>query len=252
LRTLLGMSLLALICAGSGCGVIGPASARQVAERFSDAVERPTDANFADHLTADAVVYLQGPARLSAAAFHNYLLEAQRGHTYFHRASQVYVTPAGAGWMVEILKDQPGQVDTTTAAAEQAPLWMEATIQDGRISRAWMHPTVETLKALHQPAETYAAKAAADQLPLPPAWRDGTPAMLAAARAAEPEEAHAPTVFSGEPFLLPLLGLGAVVVRLLLARRRPAPTAPARGTLLLELSSRRQLARKGPRGSSPP
>jgi hypothetical protein len=71
------MSLLALICAGSGCGVIGPASTRQVAERFSDAVERPADANF-DSLTAGAELYLQGPTRISPAAFRDYLLEAYR------------------------------------------------------------------------------------------------------------------------------------------------------------------------------
>jgi hypothetical protein len=233
-RTFLGLALLALICGSSGC----QASPRHVGERFAEAVERPGDADFDSLLAADAELFLPGPNRISTAAFREYLASTQRGHIYYHRASQVYDTPGGAGWMLEILRDQTVPV----SAAEQAPLWMEVAVKDGKVSRGWMHFTVETLATLRQPPETYAQRAAAANVPLPTNWTDGTRAMLAAADARQ-QSADSASPWPAASSLV-VASLGLAVATVLVFRRRHAPSVDPRGARLLELSSRRQLARK--------
>jgi len=233
-RTFLGLALLALICGSSGC----QASPRNVAERFADALERPGDADFGSLLAYDAELFLPGPNRISTAAFREYLTTTQRGHVYYHRASQVYDTADGAGWMLEIMRDQAAPV----SAAEQAPLWMEVAVRGGKVSRGWMHFTVETLATLRQPPETYVERAAAVNLPLPTNWSEGTRAMLAATDAHERADDPPPPWPAASSLVVATLGLAGAT--LLVSRRRHAAYGNARGARLLELSSRRQLARK--------
>jgi hypothetical protein len=248
LRTLLVLLLVGLIGGSSACQIVGQGSTRQVGQGLADALERPADADFDSYLATDAEVYLPGPSQISAAAFRNYLLNAQRGHTYFHRASRVYATSGGAGWMLEIIREQAGWADIAEGSPDQAPLWMEVTLKDGRITRAWMHFTLATLATEHQPPELYAATAAAAQLPLPPGWWDGTPALLATAEANDrAEEAGVQPATSDVTVLVAAaaaMALGVGGAAIVLAKRGQAPTADGRGARLLELSSRRQLARK--------
>jgi hypothetical protein len=230
----LGLALLALICGSGGCQV----SPRHVAERFAEALERPADADFDSLLASDAELFLPGPNRISTTAFREYLQTTLRGHIAYRRASQVYDTPGGAGWMLDIVRDQTA----TVASAEQAPLWMEVAVRDGKISRGWMHFTAETLASLHQPPEMYAERAAAANLPLPTNWSDGTRAMLAAADARQQSGDSAAAWPAASS--LAALSLGLIVTTVLVFRRRHPSIVDSRGARLLELSSRRQLARK--------
>ncbi len=234
MRTLLGLAVLALIGGSVGC----QPSPRQLAERFAAALEHPADADFDGLLATDAEVFLAGPNQISTAGFRDYLVSTQRGHTYYHRASRVYVTPGGAGWMLEIVRDQAAPVNTPA----QAQLWMEIAVRDGKISRAWIHFTLETLGALHQTPEMYARRAAETDLALPPAWSNGTLAMLAAAEARD-RDGHLPAWPTAPSLAAGLLGIAGATV--LLSRRRRATEAEVkRGARLLELSSRRRVARK--------
>jgi len=233
LRTLLGFALLALICGSTGC----QASPRHVAERFADALEHPADADFDRVLASDAELYLPGPNRITRPDFRDYLVSTQGGHSHYRRVGRIYDTPGGAGWMLEILRDQAAPV----SSADQAPLWMEITLRDGKVGRAWMHFTAETLASLRQPPARYAERAAASNLPLPPAWADGTPAMLAAAEARDRATDSPPWPAASS---LAVASMGLAVATVLVSRRRRTGFVDPRGTRLREISSRRQLARK--------
>jgi len=231
-RLLLLVTLLSLACVG--CQSRPNYSARQVGERFAHALETAFDAPIETYLTPDAQVFLQGSNPIPAATFGAYLERMQKGHQFYVRTSRVYVTRTGAGWFADIKR----QNDTTPSA--QA-LWMEVTIQDGRMSRVWVHFTVETLGVLHQPQEAYQANMAARCLPLPAGWAAGTPAITAAAEAYDGAASDLPLPVEGSvPFamagvaLLGAAGLGGVWLRLRAgARARPVLVGQRQGGELL-------------------
>jgi hypothetical protein len=153
---------------------------RSVAERFANVLEASSPSAVAEYLTPQAEVFLQGaPSSMSAARFETYIDQLKRGHQAFHTASPIFLTETGAGWLTDIRYLRNSVSDQPLADPPQRSLWMEITIQDGLISRVWIHFTVESLVAIQQQPDTYRASMAARGLPVPDGWIDGTAALLA-------------------------------------------------------------------------
>jgi hypothetical protein len=242
------MLLIAVVT--GGCSLVQGGSAREVGARFSDSLEGRSILPIEDFLAPDADVYLQGGLHLSRQAFLDHLATMRGGYAFFHRMSRVYATRGGAAWLLDIVHAADAETAASQIRAErQATLWLEATIVSGHISRLWIHFTVERLQAIRQSPTMYAAQMAAEGLPLPDGWADGTVAVVAAA------EAHDAEVESSQPAWTPIeavpitvVAAALLVVRVLVARRqRPAePTASdacARNrALLVAVRERRERA----------
>jgi hypothetical protein len=208
--------------ASSGCGMLADASSpRSLGERFTDSLETRSDVPFETYMTPDADVYLQGGTHLSLQAFREYVDRMRAGHQFYQRMSRVYATRGGAGWLLGITRTQP-VANAAEAQTGSATLWMEVTIQSGQITRLWMHFTLETLQSIRQSPYAYEVSMAAEGLPLPDSWLDGTAAMVQAAEALDAQMGGARSEWevgpgSGAP-LIPLAA-GLLGLRMLLVRR---------------------------------
>jgi hypothetical protein len=176
LLSLLGLLVLALC---SGREWLPSNASRDVGEHFADALEGRSAAAVEMYLAPGATIYLQSGGELTRGALPRYLERMKENHQVFRRMSPVYVTRNGAGWLLGVVHTP--ELATSDVSAESATLWMEVAIDSGSIRRGWIHFTLETLQALHEPTQTYRASVAAYGLPLPDAWSDGTPALVAAA-----------------------------------------------------------------------
>jgi hypothetical protein len=214
-------------------------SSRTVAERFAHALDEPTNARLEDYLAPDAQVFLQGaPTGLSPVGFRTYLDQLRRSRHAFRAASSVYLTRDGAGWLLEVKNLSQTAIVNEPGIESPPQLWMQGRIGDGRITRLWVHFTVEALARLHTPPDRYRASAEARDIPLPVAWQDGTEAMLQAAERGDPR-ADASSEWAKRALLVvvwtPLLiALAAAAVRAL--RRHRRPERAAHGQLLARLA----------------
>ena len=215
-------------------------SSRAVAERFAHALDARPDARLDEYLAPEAQVFLQGaPTALSPSGFRAYLDQLRRSQHAFHAASRVYLTPDGAGWLLDIKNLSETAIVTPPGIESPPQLWMQARIGKGRIARVWVHFTVEALARLHMPPDRYRASVEARDLPVPVAWEDGTAAMLQAAERGDPRAAdmssdsakRALVVVGWAPLLMALAAAG---VRGLPRRRRPERAA--HGQLLAGLA----------------
>jgi hypothetical protein len=229
--------LLALV--GSTLALEPDDSSRAVAQRFAQALDGQTAARLEEYLAPEAQVFLQGaPTPLSPSGFRASMDQLRRSHHAFHAASPVYLTPDGAGWLLGI-KNLSETAMLTPPGIESPPqLWMQARIGSGRITRLWVHFTVEALARLNTPTDRYRASAEARDMPLPEAWQDGTAAMLRAAERRDPRAADVWSDSARRALLVvgwtPLLiALAAAVTR---ALRQRQPEHAARGQLLARLA----------------
>jgi hypothetical protein len=199
LLSLLGLLVLALC---SGREWLPSNASRDVGEHFADALEGRSDAPVETYLAPGATIYLQGGGELTRGALPQYLERMKQNHQVLRRMSPVYVTRNGAGWLLGVVHTP--ELATSDVSAESATLWMEVAIDSGSIRRGWIHFTLETLQALHEPTQMYLASVAAYGLPLPDAWSDGTPALLAAA------ERYDAQVDAGRPVFDVRAGVGVL------------------------------------------
>jgi hypothetical protein len=242
--------LLLLAIVGSGCGLAPGGSARDVGTRFSDSIDGRSTVPTADLLAPDADVYLQGGLRLSRQAFLDHLDHMRGGYQFFHRMSRVYATRGGAAWLLDIVHASDAETAASQLRSEQqATLWLEATIVSGKISRLWIHFTVERLQSLLQSPSMYAAKMAAEGLPLPDGWADGTPAVVAAAEALDAEVGNSQSAWTPiDAAPMTAVAAGLLVLRVLVARRQgqtdlaAADVCTRNRALLVALRERRERA----------
>jgi hypothetical protein len=235
--------LVLLVLVGPGCQVANPS--RVVAERFVQALRSEGDAHIEAYLNADAEVFLQGaPTPMSGARFHEYVDVLRRGRQEFEPASRVFVTATGAGWLLSI----GPTADAAPAAAIPAQLWMQTTIQDERITRLWIHFTVDALPRMAVTPEVYRSLADARGISVPEGWSEGTPALLAAAERADrlvegnPADATRQAVIVSVAVLAVSIGFFAARMRIGHQRQRSLPGSSG---ALLEHLRRRQAIKAG-------
>ena len=215
-------------------------SSRAVAEHFAHALDQPRDARLDEYLAPEAQVFPQGaPTALSPSGFRAYLDQLRRSHHALHAASPVYLTPDGAGWLLDIKNLSETALLTPPGIESPPQLWMQARIGDGRITRLWVHFTVEALARLHMPPDRYRASVEARDIPLPVAWEDGTAVMLQAAERGDPRAAQVSSESAKRALVVAvwaslLIALAAAGVRGLPRRRRPERIA--HGQLLARLA----------------
>jgi hypothetical protein len=227
--------MLLLAVASGGCGLAPHNSAREVGESFANALEGRSGLPMETYLAPDADVYLQGGLHLSRQAFRDHLNTMTAGYDFFHRMSRVFATRSGAGWLVDIIRAADATTAYSTQVNEPPPYWMEATIVSGRITRLWVHFTLETLLSIRQSPATYSAKMAAEGLPMPDDWSNGMAAMLAAAEAFDAQADSAQGPFSPTAAApLTAVAAGLLIVRTLVARQRPS----AQGVMAARIGER--------------
>jgi len=221
-RQILGTcaSIAAACLAVGGC--VPENSRRQLGERLSVSLDTHSDIPADPYLAPDAELFLQGAATaLTTPAFHDYLARMKAQGQGFHRVSKVYVTPRGFGWLSTIERTssrQQGDPQSFTAA-----LWLEGAVQNDRITRLWLHFTIEALASTRQQPEAYRAAAAARGLPVPNGWEQGTPALLAAAELEDRQQTVADEL-SPSPLLetaIASLGVSSLAVLIACRVRRP-------------------------------
>ncbi len=157
-------------------------NSRHVGEEFVRALQAESDAEADTYLSADSEVYLQGASSpMSREQFQDYLNVLKRGKQTFRAASRVLVTDTGAGWMLDVKRLTDTVSVDQSGAQNPATLWMQARIEDNKITRLWIHFTVEALVGLHTTPEAYSARAGRMGIEVPEAWDAGTTAMFAAA-----------------------------------------------------------------------
>jgi hypothetical protein len=230
-----------------GCGLLGSNTSRELGQRLADALEGRSAVTLDNYLTPDATVYLQGGAPASRQVFQDFIDRMKTSGEVFHRMSRVYLTPNGVGWLAGI---------TRTGVDATPSLWIEAAIQSGRITKVWVHFTIETLQSVHQPPATYIANMAAMGLPLPDGWADGTPALLAAAERYDAQADTGPKLPSAPLASVAALVGAAATVRVLIAVRSKRPKSePAvvgeRHTALLASMQEWRQTRSSPRTAIP-
>jgi hypothetical protein len=246
----------------SGCGLVQGSSAREVGARFADALEGSSETPLEAYLAPDADVYLQGGLHLSRQAFLDHHENMRGGYAFFHRMSPVYVTRGGAGWLLDTIHASDAETAaSSTRSPRQATLWLEATIVSGQVTRLWVHFTLETLLSLRQVPATYAAQMAAEGLPLPVGWADGTPALVTAAEALDAEvdasQPHTDTFVAFFAAPITAAATALLVLRVLVTRRRPrevltlAEVETRNSALLFALRERRQRAHEDETSQSP-
>jgi hypothetical protein len=232
-----------LVLVGPGCQVANPS--RVVAERFLQALRGNGDAHIEAYLNPDAEVFLQGaPMPMSRARFQEYVDVLRRGRQEFEPASRVFVTATGAGWLLSI----GPTADGAPAAAIPAQLWMQATIRDERITRLWIHFTVEALPRLAVTPEVYRSVAFARGISVPDGWSEGTPALLAEAERADRSVEGSSADATGQAVIVSVAVLAACVgffgARMRLRRLRQR-SLPGSSGALLEHLRRRQAIKAG-------
>jgi hypothetical protein len=239
LRGRLACVVLALICLALVTH-LREDSRRQLGERFSAALEAPWDEPVDAYFAPEAGVFLQGATTpVLAPALRDYVRMLKGQGQFFHRVSRVYMTPAGFGWLLVIQKAANMSADDNTRVLPPG-LWLQGTIENDRITRVWIHFTVEALQATGRPVEAYRASMATRQMPLPAAWEDGTPALLAAAERVDEQADNDPGTasrVSGVGALLAgtLLALFAIRARQIVRRNRVTTGQLQDGRMLLEL-----------------
>jgi hypothetical protein len=179
-------------------------------------------------LATDAQVFLQGAtSEMTRDQFQEYLDLLKRGHRGIRAISRVFVTDHGAGWLITINYVEALE----NPAPPTAGLWMEAQSQGDQITKLWIHFPVEAIARTMDTAEIYQAAALSRGMPVPPGWRDGTPALLAAAESTDQQITGGMHVWSmpllAATLTLLLLAAGGLLVaarrrRLLLYVARPA------------------------------
>lgn len=177
-----GLFVVLLILVGPGCQTLPANQSRVVAQRFVQALRGDADARVDASLASDADVFLQGAqTSISPVRFQEYLDVLRSGRQEYQTASRVFVTTTGAGWLLTIGPTADSALVNPPGPPLPAQLWMETTIRDDRITRVWIHFTVEALPRMAVRPEVYRSVAASRGLPVPEGWADGTPALLAAA-----------------------------------------------------------------------
>jgi hypothetical protein len=243
-------ALVLLVSSVGAIRLLPPNETRAVAEGFVKALEGGFDPPVDGYIASDGEIFLHGAQNpMSPPQFRGYIDQLKRSKEVFQAVSPVYLTDGGAGWLVEIAYlDSPGSVNPRNAgpASPSSRLWMQARIENGRISRVWMHFTVEGLSVLHQAPEVYSRDASARGFPVPDDWSQGTDAMLAAAERIDHNMVYDWTdsarlmlsIVAGVGFVLVVFAAGLAAG---MQRRRPvaARAGLVRGEMLLKLSQAR-------------
>jgi len=230
-----------LVLVGPGCQLLPGNPSRVVAERFVQALRGEADTKVDAYLAADAEVFLQGAQTpISPARFQEYIDVLRRGRQEFEAASRVFVTPTGAGWLLRIGPTTDNPSVNPPGPAIPAQLWMETLIREDRITRVWLHFTVEALPRLAVSPETYRTVAASRGLPVPDGWSEGTPALLAAAERTDRLVDGDSAAGSQLMLVVVVVIVGGLVARVgffaarLRVHQRPRPTGRRSSGVLLE------------------
>jgi hypothetical protein len=180
-RVVLGLLVL-IGLVGGALTLVPEDEARGLAERFARALDGEADGRLADYLAPDAQVFLQGAqTALSPPQFRDYMSQLTRSHRALHAASPVYLSEGGAGWLLEIKDLSDAAKFAPPGIDRSAQLWMQVSLGDDRITRVWVHFTVDALDRLHIAPDAYRATSERLHIPVPEAWQDGTAAMQQAA-----------------------------------------------------------------------
>ena len=242
-------ALLVLGVTSTTLGLLPGDGTRAFAERFANGLDGPPETPLDAYLAPDAQVFLQGATTaLSPQQFHVYLDNLRRSRHAFHAATPVYLTQDGAGWLLDIKNLSETALVNPPGIESPPQLWMQARIDQGRITRLWIHFTVEALERLHIRADVYRASAEGRDLPLPQGWEDGTAAMVQAAERGDPRAAGAWSESARRALIFaawaPLL-VSLVTACVRLTARNSKPARVSSGRMLASLRRMRSAAPAG-------